>query len=103
MTYSTDLRERVVDYVRSGGRKVDACGLFGVGRETIYRWLGSKDLQPKTYTRKKPRKIDPCKLRDHVRQHPHMLSKERAVHFGVSSSGMCRALKRVKITRKKSN
>ncbi len=47
MSYSVDLRERVVNYVRNGGSLAAAAKLFQVGRATIYRWLGVPDLQPK--------------------------------------------------------
>ena len=43
MSYSIDLRKRVVDYVENGGRIAQAAGLFQVGRATIYRWLGRID------------------------------------------------------------
>ena len=43
MSYSIDLRKRVVDYVENGGRIAQATGLFQVGRATIYRWLGRTD------------------------------------------------------------
>ena len=43
MSYSIDLRKRVVDYVEKGGRIAQAAGLFQVGRATIYRWLGRTD------------------------------------------------------------
>ena len=45
MSYSIDLRKRVVDYVENGGRIAQATGLFQVGRATIYRWLGRTDLR----------------------------------------------------------
>ena len=45
MSYSIDLRKRVVDYVENGGRIAQATGLFEVERATIYRWLGRTDLR----------------------------------------------------------
>ncbi len=43
MSYSIDLRKRVVDYVENGGRIAQAAGLFQVVVATIYRWLGRTD------------------------------------------------------------
>ena len=43
MSYSIDLRKRVVDYVENGGRIAQATRIFQVGRATIYRWLGRTD------------------------------------------------------------
>ena len=37
MSYSIDLRKRVVDYVENGGRIAQAARLFHVGIATIYR------------------------------------------------------------------
>jgi len=101
MTYSIDLRERVVSYVRGGGRKTSAVKLFGVGRDTIYRWLSTEDLRPKAYERKKARKLDLEALRRHVVAHPQMMAKDRASHFGVHPTSIIRALRRLRITRKK--
>ena len=39
MTYSLDLRARVIEYVEQGGSKTKAATLFQVGRATIYRWI----------------------------------------------------------------
>ncbi|MCJ2542790.1 IS630 transposase-related protein, partial [Thermostichus vulcanus] len=40
MSYSLDLRERVVKYVEEGGSPTEAAQLYDVSRATIYRWLG---------------------------------------------------------------
>ncbi|MEG4860644.1 IS630 transposase-related protein, partial [Microcoleus sp. K1-B6] len=57
MSYSIDLRKRVVDYVENGGRIAQAVGLFQVGRATIYRWLGRTDLRA-TQVKRRKRKLD---------------------------------------------
>ena len=36
MSYSIDLRQRVVDFVRQGGSKSEAARLFGVSRGRVY-------------------------------------------------------------------
>ena len=101
MTYSLDLRERVVEYVRSGGSKADAARRFSVHRDTVYEWLKREDLAPKAPALRQ-RKIDKKALRDHVKAHPDMLLRERAPLFGVSISGLSYALKVMKIGKKKS-
>ncbi len=80
MSYSVDLRERVVNYVRNGGSLAAAAKLFQVGRATIYRWLGAPDLQPKPAKERK-RKLDKAALAAHVRDFPDALLRERAAHF----------------------
>ena len=46
MTYSIDLRQRVVDYVERGGSKASAVRVFNVSRGTIYNWFGRESLMP---------------------------------------------------------
>lgn len=99
MSYSMDLRKRVVAHVKSGGSKVDASRIFGVGRPTIYRWLSAKDLSPHPAKTRK-RKLDKERLAQHVQTHPDWLLRERAAEFGVTPSGMWRALTRLRITKK---
>ena len=103
MSYSLDLRRRVVAFVRSGGSKSEASRLFCVNRGTVYEWLSRPDLSRKAYVLKEPRKLDRELLRRHVNEHPDMLSKDRAAFFGVVPSAMCKALKQIKITRKKNS
>ncbi len=99
MSYSIDLRERVVNYVRNGGSLAAAAKLFQVGRATIYRWLGAPDLQPKPAKERK-RKLDKAALAAHVRDFPDALLRERAAHFGVTINAIWVALKKLAITKK---
>lgn len=103
MAYSLDLRHRVVGFVRAGGSKAEASRRFSVNRGTVYDWLSRDDLSPVPYVRQRGIKLDRQALRQHVTNHPHMLAKDRAAHFGVHPSNMCRALKQIGMTRKKSN
>jgi hypothetical protein len=80
MSYSLDLRERVVNYVRNGGSPTEAARLFLVGRATLYRWLGAPDLLPKPAKERK-RKLDKGALAAHVRDFPDALLRDRAAHF----------------------
>jgi transposase len=57
MSYSIDLRKRVVDYVKDGGCIAQSAALFKVGRATIYRWFGRSDLQA-TKVKRRKRKLD---------------------------------------------
>ena len=100
MRYSKDLRTRVLDHVRSGGSKTEAAKIYGISRRTIYNWerLGSEHLKPGP---QKGFKICIYSLQDFIQKHPDKLLKELASHFGVTESGICKALKRAKITRKK--
>jgi len=99
VSYSVDLRERVVSYVRGGGSPTTASELFQIGRTTLYRWLHLSDLQPKP-ARERRRKLDKAALAAHVRDFPDALLRERAAHFGVSVNAIWVALQKLKITKK---
>lgn len=72
---------------------------FSVSARSIQRW--EKDLYPKETRNKPASKIDMNALVQDVKNHPDAYQYERAERFGVSTRGMCDALKRLRITRKK--
>ncbi len=97
---SIDLRKRVVDYVKKGGRIAQAVGLFQVGMATIYRWLGRIDLRA-TKVKRRKRKFDCQALEKDVKENPNAKLIDRAKKFGVRPSAISYALKEMKITQKK--
>lgn len=68
MSYSVNLRERAVGYVRGGGSLTQAALLFQISRVTLYRWLGATNLRPRP-AKERRRKLD-----------PDALLRERAIH-----------------------
>lgn len=100
MSYSNDLRLRVVEYVQSGGLKTEAGRIFGVTRPTIYRWLSSEEKVSAPLVRTRKRKLDKSLLAAHVREHPDALLRERAEHFGVRVNAVWVALRRLDIRKK---
>ena len=58
MSYSEDLRRRVVDYVHQGGSKAEAARLFKVSRGRVYAWLS---LPPDQLAARKPGPTGPRK------------------------------------------
>jgi transposase len=99
MSYSIDLRERVVTYIERGGTKLEAAKLFKIGRRTIYRWLAAEDLSPKP-AKTRRRKLDKVLLAAHVRKHSDMILRERAAHFGVHTNAIWVALQQMKFRKK---
>jgi putative transposase len=101
MTCSIDLRERVVNYIRSGGSKAEASRRFSVSRQTVYNWLSRDNLSPKKHGSRN-RKLDKQALRLHVQEHPDALLRERAAIFGVTVQALSHALAKMGIGKKKS-
>jgi putative transposase len=103
--YSLDLRQRGVAFVLNGGKKTEAARRFGVGCDTIYRFLNAraaKTLAPKT-SWGHWRKLDPQRLRAHVKAHPDATLAEMKDRFNVSLAGLWTALKKTGHTLKKSH
>lgn len=99
MSYSVDLRERVLAYIEAGHTKYEASDVFGIGRATIYRWLAAEDLSPKP-AKTRHRKLDKAALAAHVREHPDMILRERAPLFAVTPSGLWRAMRAMGLRKK---
>ena len=100
VSYSVDLRKRVVNFVESGGSKSEAARRFEVSRKTVYNWLALDDLTPKPHP-EHDRKVDKHLLKRHVQAYPDAMLSERAQLFGVSTSAICYHLKKMKFSRKK--
>ena len=105
MIYSIDLRKRVIAFIETGGKKLEASRRFNVCRPTIDQWLLLKKetgrveappLPPRSW-----RKLNPEALVAYVEAHPDGMLEDYAKHFQTSPSGIWRALKRLKFTRKK--
>lgn len=100
MTYSVDLRKRVVDFVDGGGSKAEASRRYEVSLWCVNDWCRRKDLTPEPQLGRK-RKLDWKALAQHIRENPDALLRERAQHFGVHTSAIGYATKQMKLTRKK--
>ena len=102
MTYSLDLRQRVIERVKQGHSVEETAVLFQVSPATIYRWRHRPALERTRVTQRR-RKLDPEALRQHVRDAPDARLKDRAKDFGVHPSAIGFALKRYGITVKKNS
>jgi transposase len=101
MRCSSDLRQRVVEFVRRGGSKAEAARRFQVGEANVYRWLKPGGLAYQRLGPRRPHKLDWEPLRRHVDAHPDQTQAERARHFEVSRYCIWNALHRLQITHKK--
>lgn len=101
MRCSSDLRQRVVDFVRGGGSKAAAARRFKVGAASVYRWLKPGGVAYKRPGPRRSHKLDWEHLRRHVEEQNDMTQAERARHFQVSRHCIWYALHKLAVTRKK--
>ena len=113
--YSTDLRERIVDAYKSGkGSARMLAKIFGVGKTTVTDYLRLEQLNgnvnPKKATGGQPAHIDTKGLafiRKCVEKKPDIMLADLCDKYfkrrkiKVSTSMMCRALKKMNLRRKK--
>lgn len=104
MSYSEDYRKITIKYRQEGHTLEETKEIFKVSIATIRAWekqfKEKGDFKPKVPNRPF-KKIDPEKLKEYVQQHPDAYLKEMAEQFHCSSEAVRKALKRLKITRKK--
>lgn len=103
--YSQDLRKKVLKYLEKNKAKQTASNIFQVGIATVYRWVSLK--KEKGHVKPLRRKYAFKKVYDedlikYIEVHPDHFLYEIANHFSVSPQAIFYALKRLKITRKKS-
>ncbi len=100
MTYSIDLRKRVVEFVQDGGLLAEASRRYKVSLWCVNDWCKRQDLTPKPQKRRQ-RKLDWEALSHHIEQYPDALLRERAQYFGVHINAIWYATRHMKLTRKK--
>lgn len=105
--YSVDLRERVVAYVVDGGQKGEACRIFQIGQDTVYRWLRqyreTGSVAPRKRGKYTPWKLNEAALQQYLKTHADATLKELAVVFAVSHVAIWKACRRLGISRKKNS
>ena len=105
MSYSLDLRKRVVTFVRSGeGGPSQAASLFKVGLSTLKRWLKRGDnLKADKPGPRDAHKSDRKRLCEVVEAKPDLYLDEYAEIIGSKRSTVAYNLKVLKISRKKNH
>jgi Transposase len=98
MSYSKDLRERVISFVKKGGSRRAAGLCFGVNHQTVNNWM----MQPLCG---KPGptapRINLLKLTEAATNRPDALLDELAADFAVHPSTIWRRLRVLGLTQKK--
>ena len=99
VSYSMDLRERVVDHVRQHNKK-SASEIFKVSRPTINKWLEYEKRYKSLSARKPPGRrsaIDAKELSSYIAKHPDHYLREIAACFGLSYVTISHVCKRLGI------
>jgi transposase len=103
MTYSLDLRKKVLKYIESGKTWNSASQTFGVAMRTVANWLKRKK-QNKLPSQERPKgsyKIDENRLKDFIAQNSDAYLREIAEEFKTTIPAVFYACNRNKITLKK--
>lgn len=104
MAYSLDMRQRALELVEEGKNKTEISRMLGISRTSILRWSkrASRGKLGATYPKKRGGfRVDDEKLKAYVAQNPDAYQAEIAEAIGAKENTVCRALKRLKISRKK--
>ncbi len=105
-SYSLDLREKVLQYLENNQDKKTVSSVFQIGIATVYRWVAQKKEKGNLHPLRRKyayKKIDDQKLIEYVKAHPDQFLSEIAQQFKLTPQAIFYALKRLKITRKKSH
>ncbi len=105
MSYSVDLRVRVINWVLNGKSRRSASKVFEVHYNTVKVWVKkykeTGECIPQTRTPSTPRKLNLEALRQDVQSAPDSFQSERASRFGVTQSTISKALVKMGLIRKK--
>ena len=106
MNYDIKYRLRAIEYWDEGHSKKETAEVFKVNLSTLYRWKSRLKETGKLESKKgiQPwRKIDPSKLMKILDERPDAYLKELSAEFDCSEVAIFKALKRLKISRKKNH
>ncbi|MDR3051257.1 MAG: transposase [Oscillospiraceae bacterium] len=106
MSYDIKYRQRAIDYWNAGHSKKETSAVFKVGSTTLQAWKSqlkeTGTLAPKV-RRQTWRKVDPKKLKEYLKEHPDAYLREIAEVFLCTEVAIFKALKRLRISRKKND
>jgi len=106
MAYDDKYRRRALEYWADGNSKRKTAEVFKVNPSTLQEWkLRLKETGNLASKKRRQtwRKINPEVLRQHVENHPDEYLRETAAAFNCSINAIDKALKRLRISRKKNH
>ena len=105
MSHPEELRNLVINEVENGSSISAALEKYNVSRSSYQRWInlkketGTAAIPPRNT---QPYKVDNVQLRNYIEENPSAYIREIAAHFHLSTGCTSTALKRLKISSKKS-
>ena len=107
--YSDDLRQKAVDAVDRGERKINVCRLLNISRNTLDLWLKRRDATGSfsaicdSHRGPSPKIEDLETFRAFAQTHGHLTQRKMAQQWPqrISDRTLGKALKRIGFTRKK--
>ena len=106
MAYSLDMRKRALELVKEGKTKTEVARILGIGRSSMRRWEKRESKGELAAVYPKVRggfRVDDEKLKAYVKENPDAYQSEIAEAIGAKENTVCKALKRLKISRKKNS
>ena len=106
MAYSLDMRQRALELLKEGKTKKEVSKMLGVGRTSLLRWSKRESKGKLAATYPKTRggfRVYDEKLKAYVRENPDAYQAEIAEAIGAKENTVCKALKRLKLSRKKNS
>lgn len=106
MAYSLDMRQRALELLEEGKTKTEVSEILGVGRSSLLRWekRASKGELAAIYPKVRGGfRVDDEKLKAYVAKHPDAYQSEIAEAIDAKENTVCKALKRLNISRKKNS
>ena len=104
--YSDDLRQAALKYYDSENvTQKQVCGIFGISLKTFSNWIHQKKQgiysRRLNQSRKGATKINESRLKEYIKENPDAYNHEIGEYFGVHSTTIYYACKRLGISRKK--
>lgn len=103
--YPIHIREMAVIYAENNTPKAQITRKFGISRATLWRWINSDTLDPKTDYKRREEKFTLQDLRRHVQCSigKTLTYKEIGEYFGVSATAVYKKIKNDSYLRKLRN
>lgn len=106
MAYSLDMRQRALELLEEGKTKTEVSEILGIGRSSLLRWEKRALEGELAAIYPKVRggfRVDDEKLKAYVKENPDAYQSEIAKAIGAKENTVCKALHRLKISRKKNS